>query len=506
MKLTELLLPLKRKAVYIPEGFENIDVTSICHDSRKATDRCIFVCCIGSTSDGHTFAANAYHNGARVFVVEKDIEIPNDAVIVKVSSTKEALAKLSLRFYGYPAKNMQLIGITGTKGKTTLALSLHDIMNKYGKRSGYIGTNGVIFDERRYETQNTTPDVLEIQKYLRMMADAKIDSCIIEVSSQALWQDRIYGLTFDTCIFTNLYKDHIGGAEHPDMDHYRSCKKRLFTVYDPKCTVTNLDSDESKYMLDGCKSAKIITTSAKGNRDSDIYADNIRKAVRKGIPGVMFDIHFSVKDTGKDKNGVFLPFPGVFNVENALEIIGACACVGIDTAYAVNSLSSLSIPGRFEFIRPNNKKNTLFVIDYAHNGASLSFAIDALREYTKGRLIVVFGSVGGRTRSRRKELGDAAKIGADVSIITSDNPNFEDPMSVIDDIAQTFEGSGKEFYKIPDRHDAIKLAYDISNSGDIVLLAGKGHENYQLVFGKKLPFSEKDILCELDMQNEYCEV
>lgn len=506
MKLTELLLPLKRKAVYIPEKFDNLDITSICHDSRKATDRCIFVCCVGSTSDGHTFAMNAYLDGARVFIVERDIDIPSDAVIVKVDSTKEALSELSLRFYGYPAESMQIIGITGTKGKTTLALSLHSIMNRYGKRAGYIGTNGVIFDQKRYETQNTTPDVLEIQKYLRMMADAKIEICIIEVSSQALWQDRIYGLKFDTCIFTNLYKDHIGGAEHPDMDHYKSCKKRLFTAYSPKCAVTNLDSDESSYMLDGCNASRIITTSANGNKDSDIYAENIRRAVRGGIPGVFFDLHFSIKDMGKDKRDVFLPFPGVFNVENALEIIGACACVGIDTSYAINSLSSLSIPGRSEFIRLENKKNTLFVIDYAHNGASLAFALSALREYTKGRLIVVFGSVGGRTMSRRRELGEAAKNFADISIITSDNPNFEDPMSVIADIAKEFDGSGKELYKIAEREDAIRLAYDISDSGDTVLLAGKGHEDYQLVRGKKLPFSEKDILFGLDMQNEYCKV
>lgn len=500
MKLRELVKCLNRKSIYNPRGFENIEITSICHDSRKASGGCIFVCRTGVAVDGHDFAQSAYKAGARVFVAQKEIDIPKDALIIYVDSTIDALNTLCEVFYNYPAKELKLVGITGTKGKTTIALSVFSICNKFGINTGYIGTNGIIFGGKTYESVNTTPDVLEMQKHLRAMANAGVEVCIIEVSSQALWQNRIFGLEFESCAFTNLYHDHIGGVEHPTMEHYRDSKKKLFDEYGAKNLIINADSDISEYMIKDTSEKSIIRTSATGNNMCDIYAQNPRKSKRKMIPGVRFDLYYKSQDGIKTKSGIFLPFPGLFNIENALHIIAICTTLGISINFAVKSLSTLSVAGRSEFIVLDSKPKTLFVIDYAHNGASLEKLLLSAKEYTKNRIIVLLGSVGGRTYTRRGELGRAARDLADVSIITSDNPNFEEPMAIIEDIAKEFNGSDKEIHKIANRQDALRLAFEIAKDGDTVIFAGKGHENYQLICGEKIPFSEKEILFSLDKE------
>ena len=500
MKLRELIKCLKRKSIYAPSGFENIEITSICHDSRKASKGCVFVCRTGAAVDGHDFAINAYKSGARVFIAQKEIDVPKDALIIYVDSTANALNTLCEVFYNYPAKEIKLIGITGTKGKTTIALSVFSICNSFGINTGYIGTNGIIFGGKTYESVNTTPDVLEMQKYLRAMVDAGVKVCVIEVSSQALWQNRIYGLEFEICAFTNLYHDHIGGVEHPTMEHYRDSKKKLFDLYGAKSIIINADSDISEYMIKDSRAKIIIRTSAMGNNGCDIYAQNPRKSKRGIIPGVRFDLNYKDNEQLKTKSGVFLPFPGLFNIENALEILAISTTLGISMNFAVKSLATLSVAGRSEFIALDSKPKSLFVIDYAHNGASLEKLLLSAREYTKGRIIVLFGSVGGRTFTRRGELGVAARDFADISIITSDNPNFEDPMSVIEDISKEFNYSDKEVHRLADRQEAIRLAFEIAKNGDTVILAGKGHENYQLICGEKIPFSEKEILLALDKE------
>lgn len=498
MKLRELICDIEKKHIYIPDGFENIEISSICHDSRRATCGCVFVCRNGSIVDGHDYAMSAYRAGARVFVVEREINVPADAMIITVKSSFSALCSLSEKFYSFPAKHLRLVGITGTKGKTTLALSVYDIANKYGISTGYIGTNGIIFAGKTHESVNTTPDVLEIQKYLRLMVDAGIEMCVIEVSSQALWQDRIHGLSFETTAFTNLYPDHIGGAEHPSMEHYRDSKKKLFDSYESKNIIINSDSELSEYMIKDACAKNIITTSASGSSQCDIWAENIRKTKKGVVPGVSFDICFRYETLGKNKKNIFFPHPALFSIENALQIVGVCLSIGIDSKFIINSLPNLTVAGRFEFISLESKPKSLFVIDYAHNGASLHFVLASLRERTRGKIIVLFGSVGGRTFTRRAELGRVARDGADIAIITSDNPNFEDPMAVIEDISKEFSGSDAPIYKIPDRREAIRKAYELAGEGDVVLLAGKGHENYQLICGDRIPFSEREILSSLD--------
>ena len=501
MRVKEILQNLNYITWKIPEDKRGRNIVSLCQNSRNADPTCLFFCKRGTQVDGHIYARNAYDNGARFFVVEREVDLPEDAAIITVKDSAEELRRLSVVFYGDPGKELKLIGITGTKGKTTVALSVFKIAEGYGKNIGYIGTNGVYYGGRVYETANTTPDCLELQKILREMRDCGVTDVVLEISSQALWQKRTYGLDFEICAFTNLYEDHIGGVEHPSMLHYKKSKKKLFTDYDTKHIVVNSDSPAAKYMVSGIEKDKIITTSAKGNARCDIFAKNVVKCKKGVFPGVSFrllsnsDSQISINDRGVDS---FIPIPGIYSVENGLLTIAICSLMGIELEFIIDELSHLDIPGRFETIELDMRPGSLFVIDYAHNGASLKAVLDSLREYEPSRIIVVFGSVGGRTFGRRAELGKAAEEGADVLIITSDNPNNEDPMNVVNDIYSAIEDKSKPIYLIPDRKQAIEKAYEIAEAGDFVLLAGKGHESYQLIMGERVPFSERRILEKLD--------
>ena len=495
MKITDIINDIDVISAYIPSPMRRRTVLTLCHNSKYATPTCAFFCKTGSVADGHTYAYSAYLNGARIFIAERALSLPEDAAVIITPSSTEALNKLSVKFYGDPSKELKIIGITGTKGKTTVAISAYKVAVACGINAGYIGTNGVYYNGKCFETANTTPDALELQKTLREMRNDGVTTVFLEVSSQALWQDRTYGLKFDSCVFTNLYRDHIGGHEHPDIEHYKNSKKKLFTEYKSECIILNSDSECSDYMVEGSECKRIIRTSAKGNENCDIYSKNATKAKNGIIPGVSFSLCCGKKPPFN----VFIPTPGLYSVENALLIIAICTRLGLTPLMIAKQLSTLAVPGRFEAITLATKPNSLFIIDYAHNGASLKAVINALREYEPKRIICLFGSVGGRTFERRAELGEVARDNADVLIITSDNPNNEDPMRVISDIRNAVGETEKQVYCIPDRAEAVKKAYEIAEDGDYVLFAGKGHETYQLVLGKRIPFSEKEILIHEDL-------
>lgn len=503
MKIQDILNNINVISSHIPDEMRRRVILSLCHDSRKATPTCAFFCKKGALSDGHEYAFHAYANGARIFVVEHEINVPNDAAVIITENSAEALKKLAVMFYNDPAKELKIIGITGTKGKTTVAISAYKIAIANGINAGYIGTNGIYYNGKEFETANTTPDVLELQKSLREMRDNGVTVVMLEVSSQALWQERTYNLEFDACVFTNLYRDHIGKFEHPNIEHYIGSKKKLFTDYPVKTIIANKDSDFCDEMLNGAKCENIIFTSAKGNASCDLFATNIIKIKNGIIPGVSFHLHSNNRKTIKCGNeiDVFVPIPGLYSVENTLLIIAICQTLGIKLSAIINSLATLSVPGRFEIVRSQSKPNSLFIIDYAHNGASLEAVIDALREYEPKRIICLFGSVGGRTFERRRELGEVAERCADVLIVTSDNPNDEDPSNIIDDIVKAVGKTEKQVYTIKERRDAVKKAFEIAEDGDYILFAGKGHETYQLIMGKRIPFSERKILEETDIIN-----
>lgn len=497
MKIKEIIKNIEYKSAKVPHELYGREIMSLCHNSKYASPTCLFFCKTGAVTDGHIYAPQAYMNGARLFIAERELDIPEDAAVIIVENSNEALKRLAVYFYGDPAKDLRVIGITGTKGKTTVALSVYYIAAANGIKIGYIGTNGIYYNGKVFETANTTPDVLELQKALRNMVDDGVTVVVIEVSSQALWQERVYGIKFEICAFTNLYEDHIGGVEHPTFEHYMACKKALFSDYNAQSIIVNADSDAYKYMIDGIECDNIIRVSAKGCEECDLYARNTSKTKSASQLGVSFecfsslDSKIALNEHGAD---IFIPIPGLYSVENGLLTMAICSVLGLDFESVICEMESLRIPGRFETVELEGRPNSIFVIDYAHNGASLSAVLRSLREYDPERIICLFGSVGGRTFGRRAELARAAKEGADVIIITSDNPDTEHPMKVIEDIYAELADCGKEIYLISDRKDAIEKAYSIARAGDVVLLAGKGHESYQLVRGERIPFSERKIL------------
>ncbi len=491
MTLKEVMGIIHFKSYSIPKDMHKMTFHFLCHDSRKATPDSLFFCKVGALTDGHIYAKYAYENGARYFVVERELDLPEDAAQILVQNASLELTRLAIAFYNDPGKELTLIGITGTKGKTTIALSVYNIACSYGIMMGYIGTNGIYYGGKRQETVNTTPDSLELQKTLREMRDFGVTHVVIEVSSQALKQNRTAGLRFQTCAFTNLYEDHIGSVEHADMQEYMDCKKKLFTDHAPETVIVNADDPVSSYMVKDVTYKNLIRVSAAGDETCDLYAKNGMR-VKNGIrPGIAFDC-FSRENSNKEN--IFIPLPGLYSVQNGLITEAVCHTLNIPQDFMTEAFSKLRIPGRFETVELESKKNALFVIDYAHNGASLTAVLNALRDYQPNRIICLFGSVGGRTFGRREELGLAAREGADVIIVTSDNPDNENPNKVIADINKALEGTNKPVYLITDREEAVKKAYEIAEDGDFVLLAGKGHETYQLVMGERLPFSERRIL------------
>ena len=324
---------------------------------------------------------------------------------------------------------------------------------------------------------------------MAQMAECGIRYVVMEVSSQALKMHRVHGISFDYCIFTNLYPDHIGGVEHKDMEEYMACKKLLFSFPDIRGILVNADAPEASYMS---ADATAPVTSFGMGKGCDWRAAKIRPEVCYRVPGTSFACH--------TPNGqvlpVSIPFPGEYSVYNALCALAVCDKLGISQADSIAALSVVRVKGRFEPIFLTSRPNTTFIIDYAHNGASLRAVLESLRAYKPERLICLFGSVGDRTQMRRRELGAVASELCDLSILTSDNPGNEDPNKIIADIAAAF--THERYVCIPDRAEAIAYAVKIAQKGDAIVLAGKGHENYQLIYGKHLPFSEREILMQTD--------
>lgn len=477
------------KVTEIPKKAWNAEVEAICFDSRKALPGAVFVCINGAVSDGHEYAMSAYEHGCRIFVSEHQLELPTDATVIIAENTRIALAEMSQCFFSYPSEKLHVIGITGTKGKTTTAHMIYHVLNSNGIKTGYIGTTGILFGGKYYETVNTTPESYDLAFYMDKMLAAGVKYLVLEVSSQAVYLDRIHGMKFETCVFTNLSPDHIGEKEHPTFEHYRDSKERLFTEYTPKIAIFNADDSESEYMMKNCKATR-FSFSAEGNGKGDICAENIECFRRGSLLGVKFDLTIG----GGEKKQVNLPIPGKFNVSNALAAVGVCLYAGVDSDDIAKSLETVKLEGRFEVV--DALPYATFIIDYAHNGLSLSSVLTVLREYNPNRLICVFGSVGDRTQMRRAELGKVASELADFCIITSDNPDNEPPEQIIDDIAKSFEGSKCPYIKIPSRREAVLFAVREAEKGDIILFAGKGHENYQLICGKREYFSERETIIE----------
>ena len=461
----------------------SVDVRCIEYNSMKIRGGELFVCLPGARVDGHSFAKSAYNAGCRAFLCERPVELPSDAFIAVTPDTRSALAEISATFYGYPAEKLHIIGVTGTKGKTTTALLIQSILENSGIPCAYIGSNGVIINGRHVETVNTTPESRELQHYFATMVAEGVTHAAIEVSSQALEHNRVQGLDFDVCIFTNLSPDHIGEGEHASFEEYRDAKRKLFSDYVTMLAVIKADDEASEYMVRGA-GVPTVTFSMKGDADfsgsgCDIYRDE-----------TSLGITFACENGGTITK-VTMRTPGLFSASNGLAAIAACSYFGVSVESSAEILAPTPVNGRFEVV--DGLAGRTFIVDYAHNGLSLTSALKVLRQYDPTRLICVFGSVGGRTRGRRRELAEAASALADYCIITSDNPDFEEPSEITDEIVNYFDKS-TPYEVIVDREKAVRRAVSMAEVGDIVLFAGKGHERYQLVRGEKVPFCERDII------------
>ncbi len=479
MLLSELIHVIPVKEAGIPA----VEIERIEYNSHKADADCLFVCLIGARADGHDYAMHAYRNGCRAFLVSKEVSLPADAVTVTTVDTRAALSALSAALYGYPADKLTLIGVTGTKGKTTTSLLISAILNGAGLPCAYIGGNGVIWNGHRIETVNTTPESRDLHVFFAQMVRDGIRYVAMEVSSQALAHHRVDGLTFDTVVFTNLSPDHIGEGEHPNFTHYAASKARLFSDYGAKHAVCNTDDPQWELILGSCKTTALTCALTDG---ADFSAEAITPYRDRTTLGIRFDA--KTPDGG---GKVTVCSPGTFSVRNALEAIAVASVYGISTAQCARVLAKTPVLGRFELVQ--GIPGRTFIIDYAHNGMSLSHALSALREYKPHRLICLFGAIGGRTQERRRELGEVASSLADYCIVTSDNPDFEDPRAIIEEIKSHMHPGCPHIAYI-DRETAIRHAVRISEDGDIILFAGKGHETFQLIEGRHVPFCEREII------------
>ncbi len=476
MILSEILAGV---AYSCDKNLTDIEIKDICYDSRKCAEGILFVALVGAFTDGHAYISSAYEKGSRVFLCEKEVSLPDDAIIITVENTRSVLAKISCNFFCHPSKELSVIGITGTKGKTTVAHIIKFVLEQGGIKTGIIGTVGSFYDDVTIETVNTTPESYELQKTLRQMVDGGCKAVAMEVSSLGLKHHRVEGTHFSWGIFTNLYPDHIGTNEHDSFEEYAFWKTQLFPLCES--AIINLDDPFAPEIINNCK-GKVITYGS--NESADYVITDIEKTKMGNILAVDFS---SVHNDEERKFTIAMP--GDINAHNALIAIALGDEYKIESSVIDEGLKSVYVKGRGEILRVSD--SITVIIDYAHNGISLKSIIDTAKEYDHNRIITLFGSVGGRTECRREELGTVSGKLSDLTIITSDDPEFEDPQKICEEIALYCKKMGGEYVIIPDRAKAIHYAIEIARDGDIIILAGKGHEEFMKIEGKKIPFSEK---------------
>ncbi len=483
MKLTRVLETLEYELL---QGSTDREITAVVYDSRKVTQGCLFVCIKGANFDGHQFAAEAADKGAKVLVVSEEPEFvaDKDVTVIKVADTRYAMAFISAAWFGHPAGKLKVIGVTGTKGKTTTTYLVKSILENAGHRVGLVGTIEVIIGEEHIHAVNTTPESYLLQEYFSRMVEAGLDTVVMEVSSQALMLHRTQGFTFDYGIFTNLEPDHIGPNEHESFEEYTACKGLLFKQC--KVGIVNCDDVHYKQVTEGhtCKIEKFGMS-----QEADLRAENLKLINKPGELGV----EFAVK--GLMDFAVEVPTPGLFSVYNALTAIAICRHFRVSEEAIRKALLSARVKGRIEMVKVSDHFTLL--IDYAHNAMSLESLLSTLKEYEPGRLVCLFGCGGNRSRLRRYEMGEVSGRLADLTIITSDNPRFEEPQAIIEDIKIGIGKTEGRYVEICDRKEAIRYAITNGQPGDIIVLAGKGHEDYQEIKGVKYPMDERNLIRDI---------
>ncbi len=480
MKLIDLLGELQYTCI---QGSVEREISQVVYHNKKVTQNCLFVCVMGAKFDGHDFAREVAEKGATVLVVSKAVkEVADmDVTVIQVEDTRYALAHISAAYFGHPSEKLTVIGITGTKGKTTTSYMVKSILENAGHRVGLVGTIEAIIGGVHIPANNTTPESYVLQEYFAKMVEAGLDTVVMEVSSQALKLHRTQGFLFDYGIFTNLEPDHIGTDEHESFEEYASCKALLFK----QCRIGIVNGDDAQ-ILEVIKDHTCALETYGLREGNDYCARDMELIHTPGELGVAFTV---------DEMRVEVPAPGDFTVYNALTAIVICRHFGVRDEQIVQALKAVHVRGRIEMVKVS--EDFTLLLDYAHNAMALESLLTTLRAYQPKRLVCLFGCGGNRSRQRRFEMGEVSGRLADLTIITSDNPRFEEPQDIIEDIKVGIAKTTGKHIAILDRKEAIAYAIEQGQPGDIVVLAGKGHEDYQEIKGVKYPMDERVLIKEI---------
>lgn len=467
-------------------GDLNIEITSIAYDSRKAEKNSVFVAIPGFSVDGHNFINMAINNGAKVIIVEKNIPIDSKVTVLKVKDSRNALAKISNNFYDNPTEKINMIGVTGTNGKTSVTYLLKSIYDKDNRNTGLIGTNGSIIKDKHIKNKNTTPESLDLQQLFSHMLEVDTSDCIMEVSSHSLSLDRVAYCDFNIGIFTNLSPDHL--ELHNSMEEYYKAKAKLFHLT-KDYNIINVDEPYGERLAHEVKNIGPDLITYGVTNEADIYATNIEYS----SDSVSYTVN-----TPKGSIDIKVNIPGIIYVYNSLAAIACAYCNNIDLNIIKEGIASVTgIKGRFEIV-PTSKDFTV-IIDFAHTEDGLEKALTTIKQFAKGRIILVFGvyaAAGEKGSDKRWGMGKVAAKHSDLAIVTSDNPKDQNPIAIIEEIVESIKIHDGEYAAVVDRKKAIKHAIEISRKDDIIFIAGKGHETTQIIGSEEIPFNESEIVAE----------
>jgi len=482
-KYMNLVNVLKGIDYEVIQGKIDVGINKINYDSRNVNDFDIFVCIKGYSTDGHKYVDKAIENGAKVIVIQDEIEIKDDKItIIKCFDTRKALALMGANYYDNPSSKMKIIGITGTNGKTTTAFMIKDILEENNKKVGLIGTIANYIGSEKIHTERTTPESLELQELFFEMVNKGVEYCVMEVSSHSLELDRVYGVKFEVGIFTNLTRDHLDF--HKTFENYYKAKFKLFDR--SRIKIINTDDNYGKQVINDLKELKadnVYSFSLKEKSDFKTFDEEMGSR----------DIKFKVDIENNEQ--FILNIPGEYNIYNALGAILTCFKLGMPIENIKDGIEKAIVPGRCERVANEYNLPYEIIIDYAHTPDGLENILKTTKAFTKGKLISIFGCGGDRDKVKRPQMGKISIDIADMTIITSDNPRSEEPMDIIKDI-EVGLSKGK-YMVIENRKKAIKKAIDIATEGDVIVIAGKGHETYQILKNETIHFDEREVVKEI---------
>ncbi|MBQ9119124.1 MAG: UDP-N-acetylmuramoyl-L-alanyl-D-glutamate--2,6-diaminopimelate ligase [Lachnospiraceae bacterium] len=480
MKLSQLLEQVECLQV---AGSTELEITDVIYDSRKVVPGCVFVALCGARMDGHDYVAAAVEQGAVALVVEKEIDaaLAAKVTVITVAESRKALAYLSAAYFDYPQKKLTTIGITGTKGKTTTAYMVYSVLTQAGIKTGLIGTIETIIGTERIASDNTTPISYLLYQYFDRMVKEGCTCVVMEVSSQGLMQYRVGGVVFDYAVLTNIEPDHIGPGEHASFEEYMACKGMLFRSC--KQALVNTDDVHWKTVLAG---ATCPIKSYGTNEAAELRAEEIQLHEGDGGLAVRYRL------TGETDMELTVNIPGKFTVYNSMTAAAICLELGIAKEVIQKALLNAKVRGRVEPVQISERFSIM--IDYAHNAMSLQSVLETLREYNPKRLVCLFGCGGNRSRDRRFEMGEISSRYADLTVVTTDNPRYENPEDIIADIITGVKKADGAYIAIADREEAIRYCIANAEEGDVILIAGKGHEDYQEICGVKHHMDDRELV------------